>query len=256
MLSTSRKRSVSMRVITDVRATAAITRREWDDIWSLTQSFYDTDRAYAEERLKAHRRTALFRSAGDAALVGMASLDAYPVTFAGRKLAVIYTSHVLLQPSYRGHNLIQRLGLRTFLETRVRYPIRPIYWFFDTFSYKSYLLLPRNFREFWPRHDCATPTWERTLMNQLATQTYGSAWQAESGVVVRSGRKRLRPDVAPLDETLSRTPDIEFFNRVNPGHAEGDMLVCLCPLNGANWLSIGARSLERSFTRRSTPTGS
>ena len=36
------------------------------------------------------------------------------------------------------------VGFRTFLEARIRFPFRSIYWFFDTFSYKSYLLLPRN----------------------------------------------------------------------------------------------------------------
>jgi hypothetical protein len=46
---------------------------------------------------------------------------------------------------------------------------------------------------------------------------------------------------------LSGAPDLEFFSHANPGHAEGDMLVCLCPLNMANWLSIGRRSLARTF---------
>jgi hypothetical protein len=243
-----------MSVTTDVRATSDFTSREWEEIWRLTRAFYDTDRDYAEERLRAHRRTALFRSTVDGALVGMASLDVYPVTFAGRRLAVIYTSHVLLQERYRGHDLVQRLGLRTFLHTRIRYPIRSIYWFFDTFSYKSYLLLPRNFRDFWPRHDRATPEWEHALMNHLAGETYGAAWDAQRGVVMRSGRKRLRPEVAPVDEKLAHAPDVAFFTRVNPEHAEGDMLVCLCPLSVRNWLSVGARSLERAVNRRSTPS--
>jgi hypothetical protein len=238
------------RAIIDVRATAEMTPHAWDEVWGLTQSFYDTERDYAEGKLKQHQRTALFRSAGDRALIGMASLDVYPVAFEGRKLAVIYTSHVLIQQRYRGQNLIQRLGFRTFLGARARWPLRAIYWFFDTFSYKSYLLLPRNFQQFWPRYDRATPAWEQALMNQLAGQTYGAAWRPESGVVERSGRKRLRPEVAPLDEKVARAPDLEFFRRVNPGHAEGDMLVCLCPLSAANWLSIGVRAIERGLKSR------
>jgi hypothetical protein len=86
-----------MRVRIDVRSTAALTDREWDEVWSLTNAFYDTDREYAEERLRAHSRTALFRTTDGVAPVGMASVDVYPVTFSGRKLAVIYTSHILPQ---------------------------------------------------------------------------------------------------------------------------------------------------------------
>jgi len=233
-------------VTIDIVPTATLAAPTWDEIWRLTETFYDTDRGFVEERLKEHQRVVLFRSQGERALVGMASVDVYPVLFQGHRLAVIYTSHVLVREQYRGHNLIQRVGFRTFLEVRLRFPLRPIYWFFDTFSYKSYLLLPRNFREFWPRFDRPTPERERALMHQLAVQVHGSAWRPAQGIVVRSGQKRLRPETAPLEEKLAASPDVEFFARVNPGHAEGDMLVCLCPLNAANWLSIGIRAFERA----------
>ena len=125
------------RVTIDVVSTTAIAAPTWDEIWWLTARFYDTNRGFVEDRLKEHQRIVLFRSQGERALVGMASVDVYPVLFQGRRLAVIYTSHVLLDEQYRGHNLIQRVGFRTFLEARLRFPLRPIYWFFDTFSYKS-----------------------------------------------------------------------------------------------------------------------
>jgi hypothetical protein len=233
-------------VTIDVVPTTSIAPPVWDEIWRLTQTFYDTERGYVESKLKEHQRTVLFRSRGARALIGMVSMDVYPVLFQGHRLAVIYTSHVLLHEQHRGHNLIQRLGFRTFLETRLRFPFRPIYWFFDTFSYKSYLLLPRNFRDFWPRFDRQTPEWEHALMNQLAAQAYGSAWRPAQGIVARSGQKRLRPETAPLEQDLARTPELEFFARANPSHAAGDMLVCLCPLTAANWLSVGIRALKRS----------
>jgi hypothetical protein len=65
--------------------------------------------------------------------------------------------------------------------------------------------------------------------------------------VARSGQKRLRRETAPLDPGLADAPEIEFFARSNPGHAEGDMLVCLCPLTAANWLNLGLRALKRSL---------
>ena len=76
----------------------------------------------------------------------MAAIDVYPAEFRGRKLAFIATPHVLIREHWRGRNLIQKLGLRTFLAARLRHPFRSIYWFFDTLSYKSYLLLTAEFR--------------------------------------------------------------------------------------------------------------
>jgi hypothetical protein len=230
----------------DVRLTTAITPRTWDEIWGLTRAYYDTDRGYAEEWLRKRQRIGLFR-AGDE-LVGMASVDVYAEEFRGRRVAVIFTSHVLLREEHRGHNLIQRLGLRVFLQARLRYPLLPIYWFFDTFSYKSYRLLARNLRDYWPRHDRPTPAWELALMAHLSERTYGESWRPSQGIVARSGRKRLRAGTAPLPENLSAAPDLQFYARANPGHAEGDMLVCLCPLSLGNWAGVAWRALRREFS--------
>jgi hypothetical protein len=178
-------------------------------------------------------------------LLGMAAIDVHPTEFRGRKLVVISTAHVLIREVWRGRNLLQKLGARTFLATRLRYPLQPIYWFFDTFSYKSYLLLPRNFREFWPRHEQPTPEPHAALMDQLATQTYGPAWQPARGIVVRSGQKRMRSTVAPLVLGAGADPALEFFARANPGHPDGDMLICLCPLTLSNWVSLARKALQR-----------
>jgi hypothetical protein len=230
-------------VVTHLRLTRDLSPADWDDIWALTGEFFDVERDYAEAELRRRERVALFRMNG--ALLGMASINIFTERFRGRRVTVINTSHVLIREHWRGRNLIQKLGFRTFLATRLRHPLRPIYWFFDTFSYKSYLLLPRNFRDFWPRHELPTPAPLAALMDQLAARTYGSAWQPARGVVLRSGLKRLRSTAAPLVLGPGVDPGLEFFARANPGHPDGDMLVCLCPLTLSNWLSLGRKALQR-----------
>ena len=231
------------RITTTVHATADLSPAQWDEIWTLTDEFFDVERAYAEAELRRRQRIAMFRMNG--ALLGMAAIDVYQQEFRGSALIVIYTAHVLIREAWRGRNLLQKLGARTFLATRLRHPLRPFYWFFDTFSYKSYLLLPRNFREFWPRFDAPTPEPRAALIDRLATGLYGPAWHAASGVVARSGQKRLRISAAPLILGPGTDPELEFFARANPGHAEGDMLVCLCPLTLSNWLSLGRKAQQR-----------
>ncbi len=236
---------------TRVTQTAELTPRDWEEIWVLTSEFYDVEREYAEAELRRRQSIVLFRL-GDA-LLGMAAIDTYPAEFRGRKIAVISTAHVLIREDWRGRNLIQKLGARTFLAARLRYPLRPIYWFYDSFSYKSYLLLPRNFRTFWPRYDSPTPEPVAALIDQLATQTYGPAWRPARGVAVRSGQKRMRPTAAPLILDSEADPHLRYFAQANPGHAAGDMLICLCPLTVANWLSVARKALQRLRRRRLTP---
>jgi len=231
------------RITTTVHATASLSQAQWDEIWTLTEEFYDVERPFAEAELRRRQSIAMFRM--NDSLLGMAAIDVCPVEFRGTTLIVIYTAHVLIREAWRGRNLLQKLGARTFLATRLRHPFHSIYWFFDTFSYKSYLLLPRNFREFWPRHDAPTPQPRAALIDQLATWLYGPSWRPERGVVARSGQKRMRASAAPLLLGPGSAPELEFFSRANPGHAEGDMLVCLCPLTLSNWLSLGRKALKR-----------
>jgi len=230
-------------ITTAVHPTADLTAAQWDEIWTLSEEFYDVDRAFAEAELRARQSIAMFRMNGS--LLGMAAIDIYPFDFRGQKLIVISNAHVLIREAWRGRNLLQKLGARVFLATRIKYPTRPIYWFYDTFSYKSYLLMPRNFRVYWPRHDIPMPEPVAALMNQLATARYGAAWQSERGVVLRSGQKRMRYTAAPLVLGPGSDPALEFFARANPGHPDGDMLVCLCPLTLSNWFSLAQKALQR-----------
>ena len=235
-------------ILTSVYETNALTPAQWDEIWILTQEFFDVERNYAEAELRKRQRIALFRM--NDALLGMASIDVFPTEFRGRTITVIGTAHVLIRENWRGRNLLQKLGWRTFLGERLRHPLRPIYWFFDTSSYKSYLLLPRNFSRFWPRHDQPTPEPQAALIDTLATRIYGPAWRPARGIVVRSGQKRMRETAAPLILARDSDPHLEFFARSNPGHAEGDMLVCLCPLSLPNWLSLAGKTFRRLRRRR------
>jgi hypothetical protein len=239
-------------VRTIVLAPAALSASQWNDVWELTCEFYDVERGYAEAELRRRQSIALFVM--NDALLGMASIDVYSARFRGRGLMIINTSHVLLRENWRGRNLLQKLGFRTFVKTRLRHPFRPIYWFFDSFSYKSYLLLPRNFRRFWPRYDEPMPEERAALMNQLASEMYGPAWRPAHGVAVRSGQKRMRPTTAPLVVGEDSDPNLQFFARANPGHAEGDMLICLCPLTLENWVALTRKALHRRAMRRVSTT--
>lgn len=222
----------------------------WDEVWQLTCRFYAAERAYVEARLRAHRSLALFRDSATRELIGMAAIEVSPVDFDGQRLLMIFTSHTVVDERYRGQNLIQRAGFRTWLGTCLRYPLHRKFWVFDSFSYKSYLLLPRNLVEFWPRFDQPTPAWEATLIEHYGQLKYGSDWRA-GGVVARSPRKRLLPQTAPLDaRLLAADPNLRFYAERNPGHAEGDMLFCLCPLNARNWWGIAGKVAGRLRKRR------
>jgi hypothetical protein len=230
-----------------IQPIGALADAVWDEVWELSRRFYQSERGWVEARLKQHQELALYRSTADGSLVGMAAIQVDAMEFQGQKLLVIFTSHAIIDECYRGQNLMQRAGVRTYLRCCLRHPLRRKLWAFDTFSYKSYWLLPRNLREFWPRRDQPTPAWQAAFMDYYGRLKYGDAWRG--GVIQGSAHKRLLPQTAALNEALMKDPDLAFFARANPGHAEGDMLLCLIPLTLANWWGIVSRAVWRAWHR-------
>jgi hypothetical protein len=240
---------VSESITISLRRSDSLTPRELDEIWEVTNRYVETDRSIYEAKLRALPEVGLWRTRAGV-LVGLVSLDVYRVDWDGRSSVVFFTSSVVLDERFRGRNLVLRTGLRAYWREKRRRPLERAFWFFDTFSYKSYLILPRNLAHFWPRRDRAMPPGVARVVDVLARRRYGDDWSAETGVVRRSGHKRLRETTAPIDERLSADPDVRFFAQANPGHRDGDMLVCLVPLSIANLGGAVVRALVRPLARR------
>lgn len=224
----------------DLRRSQSLTPFELAEIWAVTARYVDTDRPLFEEKLRALPEIGLWRVRGGG-LIGLVSFEVFPVEWEGRTNTIIFTSSVVIEERYRKRGLVIKTGLRILLREKLRRPWRRAFWFFDTFSYKSYLLLPRNLREFWPRRERSTPPAVARFIHHLAQRRYGTDWNQVTGVVNTCGKKRLLPTTAPLDAATLSDPDVRFFDAANPGHRDGDMLVCIAPLTAANLLGATLR---------------
>jgi hypothetical protein len=227
-----------------LRRSDSLTPTELDEIWVVTDRYVETDRSIYEKKLRDIPEVGLWRTRSGT-LVGLVSLDVYRVEWERRTSVVHFTSSVVIDEQFRGRNLVLRTGMRAFAREKLKRPWQPAYWFFDTLRYKSYVLLPRNLAEFWPRRERATPPGVARFIDFLARRRYGDAWSPATGVVTRSGDKRLRPTTAPIESPHRSDPDVTFFEASNPGHREGDMLVCLVPLSAWNLLRPVLRAIAR-----------
>lgn len=138
----------------------------------------------------------------------------------------ILSGDTILESSYWGQRALHRAFLGIVLREKLRRPLRPVYWLLAAKSYKTYLLLARNFPRHWPRYDRPTPARIRALMDQVAGRVFGKAYDAGRGVLARGG-SRLSEGVAPLTPELLSAPDVRFYTEQNPGHARGEELCCL-----------------------------
>jgi hypothetical protein len=233
----------------ELRRTDSLAPAALAEIWAVTARYIDTNRAFYESKLLGLPEVGLWRERGGA-LVGLVGLDVYPVEWEGKTATVIFTANVVIEERFRGRNLVLKTGLRVLLREKLRRPHARAYWLFDTFSYQSYRILPRNLSEFWPRRDHVTPAPVARFVDHLARRRYGDEWSPATGVVRSSGQKRLLPATAPVDMPALSDPDARFFDSVNPGHRDGDMLVCLVPLSARNLSGAIGNAVRRSFRVR------
>jgi hypothetical protein len=226
-----------------------LTARERDGLWAFFSRFVRRDRDAFEAKLLASDEVFL-GTAADGALVAFGAVDVLESHVLGAKHGVLMTNWAALDPSARGQNVLQRVGLRCFLRFRARHPLTPAYWMFTASTFKSYLVLARNCGSFWPRRDVAWPERELAIVRDVMARRGDPGWDPERGVVRRFGVSRYVDGVVADDPAALRNADVRFYAEQNPGQVEGDTLVCICPLDAANWLSVARASWNRAMAAR------
>jgi hypothetical protein len=227
---------------------AELTPRERDRLWFFFRRFVRRDRDAFEAKLLTCDEVFLGTGA-DGELVAFGAVDVLETTVCGVRQGVLMTRWAALDPSARGQNVIQRVGLRCFLRFRARHPLTPAYWMFGASTFKSYLLLARNCGRFWPRRDVAWPERELAIVRDVMARQSDGGWDPEHGVVRRFGVSRYAEGVIDDEPAALRDPDVRFYREKNPGQVDGDTLLCICPLDAANWLSIAGAAWSRAKAR-------
>ena len=221
-------------------------------MWSLFARHYDSVSREAFDRDLSHKQyVVICRDTGDRSVQGFSTLQILERKQAGSRYVAIFSGDTIIDSRYWGQTALQRAFLRFIAATKLKHPTVAVYWFLISKGYKTYLLLARNFADFWPRRDVAFPARERAILAELAREKYPEAWRPERGVLeFEDCPGRLRAEVAPVDAEALEDPDVRFFAKANPGHARGDELCCLGKIDASLCLSAA-----RKFVRRRIEQG-
>jgi hypothetical protein len=185
----------------------------------------------------------------DGPLLGIGAVDLFDVTHEGRTVTVIHGSSTAFLDETRGMGYVQRIAFRYFLRAKWSHPLRPVYAAFNTYSWRSYLSQTRTFRLCWPHRSFPPSAWEAGLYERVGKRLNGDRFDPRTGLAHNRDR-RLRPDIAGVPAHLAGDPDVRYFVEHNPGYPSGDLLVCLVPLNFANWTAAASRIAKRLRRRR------
>ena len=176
-------------------------------------------------------------------LVGFSTLQAYRTSFEGAPMNVIYSGDTIVTPEAWGTTALPRAWVAGVETLRATLPPGRCFWLLLTSGYRTYRFLPVFWREYFPRCDRPTEPDKQRLLQHLAQQRFNGQFDCQAGVVRFSNPQRLRTGLQRISEGRERDPHVSFFLARNPGHVNGDELVCLTELCPENLTRAGQRMM-------------
>ena len=175
-------------------------------------------------------------------LVGFSTLRLAEERLAGRVVDLAYSGDTVIHPDHWGSKTLQAAFGRFLFARKLRRPWRRCLWLLLSGGYKTYLMMVNHFPRSFPSRRYQVPPERARFLAEVATRWFGDQYDAARGVVrFEADHYRVRSSVVSVDAETARHPDVAFFLARNPGHGEGDELVCLC--------EIGLRDLGRELVR-------
>lgn len=210
---------------------AALEARQREAMHALYARYYaavSRERFFAD---LADKRYAVLLHDRAGGLQGFSTLVDYERGFDGETVGVLFSGDTVVDERHWGQQALAFAWLRLAGRLKADRPQRPLYWFLISKGHRTYRFLSAFAREFWPAYDRPTPPRTQALMNALARDRFGDAFDAVRGVIhFDASRGHLRQDFAAVSAAHRRRPEVAFFLARNPGYASGDELVCLCEL--------------------------
>jgi hypothetical protein len=238
-----KRMEVGMKLKGVLVAVTGLTSKQRDAMFALMDQHYESvcPDTFAAD-LHEKQWVILLLDPSSEALCGFSTQVVLDVTVAGRRVKALFSGDTIVTRERWGDNALAHVWGRLALSLIDRLADSELYWVLLSKGYKTYRFLPLFFREFYPRHDVATPAWAKEVVDALGRHKYPTAYDPAGGVVRASpGKDRLRPGVAEVTAERLRDPHVRFFTERNPGHASGDELCCLAPLTRANFTPAAYR---------------
>ena len=119
---------------------------------------------------------------------------------------------------------------------------QPLYWLLISSGYKTYRFLTVFYKTFYPCHNQPILPETQAIMQQLASERFGADYLPDEGIVrFKQGATPLREGVAAVTDERLRDPHVAFYIHANPGHVNGDELVCITRIHPDNFTPAGKR---------------
>ena len=221
-------------------ATEALTEAHRAAMFTLLDAHFEgVTRAQFEADLRRKNWVVLLNDGP--ALLGFSTLLIRPAKVDGESFVAVYSGDTIVAPAAWNSFAFPRAWIHAVYSLRARFPDGRFIWLLLTSGYRTYRFLPVFWREFYPRVGVITPELWTTRLRELASKEYGPQFDPSSSIVRLANPQRLRGAANQIPEGRTKDPHVAFFLERNPGHTNGDELVCIADLSPENLTAAGRR---------------
>lgn len=169
----------------------------------------------------------LVRKKATQEIVGFSTLGIYTFELGGKKAKGLFSGDTILERAYWGSRSLQTaFALKLFIEA-LKSPLTPQYWLLISKGYKTYLLLSKNFPDYYPKrgaHDAHL----QDLVTEYCDAMFPGKLNRDTMLLdFGDGANCLKDHVAAITPEMRTEPDIAFFEQRNPTWQRGTELPCI-----------------------------
>lgn len=156
-------------------------------------------------------------------------------------VTLIYSGDTVADSATWGNSALSYNWMGAIDWLRRHYDMDRVFWFLLVSGYRTYRFLPVYSQFFYPRHDEPTPDNIQALMHAIATERFNDKYDPETGIVRLDAPAILKDEYRGIPENRMSDPHIAFFAERNPGHEQGDELLCFAELSESKLTRLGKR---------------
>lgn len=222
-------------------ARAELTHAQREAMFALYRRHFDAaDRARFHADLDEKQQVIEVRDASGT-LRGFSTVACYRREFDGRALRVLFSGDTVVDEASWGQQALAFGFIRFAAQTQAQSD-EPLYWLLISKGHRTYRYLSAFSIDYAPSPDQATLPPQQRLMDFLAQDRFGAAYDASRGVVrFAESHGHLRADLASVPAIHAHLPEVAYFLARNPGYAQGEELVCLCRIAADNLRPLARR---------------
>jgi hypothetical protein len=239
-----KERKMTISIVGETLPRSKLSDHDIQTMFNLFLDYYEATFETFQRDLCTKDWIILLRDIESGSIQGFSTLAFYTSIVNGGEIGVVYSGDTIIRPAYWGTPELPRTWIKTVLEIGKELP-KPLYWLLISSGYKTYRFLTLFYKQFYPRYDQPTPPEIQAIIHHLASERFGPDYYPQLGVVrFTTGSTSLREGVAEITERRLKDPHVAFFVQKNPGHTEGEELVCLTNIHQENFTPAGKRMIR------------